>query len=437
MNLLEPLSTRTEKFRTGELSRDDWLAAVDDHVRTADPRYKAFAEWRPASTSDLGNGGDFLVTYKDTIDIAGFATRLGSSAGYRHYPVESAGVAKALQRGRFRCVGKVATTEFGLGTNTTCVNPRFPDFSPSGSSTGSAVAVAAGFCDLSIGTDSRGSIRWPAGNCGVVGLRLTTRADLQTGIFPVSQSMDSIGVITRSVADLSFLWERGGLGESLSFPQRSSAARNPRLAIAANYEEFPCHPEIRETFELLVEKLSEARARVGRQRLRWWDFRKQAWALLVREAYDVHRRFGQDREIAYEPGTMNTIMLGRGIKDREYEALKADQKRAAALAEEDFERGGADVLLLPLDSQLPRDLRTTPPPETSMPVKPPERDPSSGQQADMGFADIASFAKIPALTLPMGTSASGAPIAVQLMARRGGEAELIAAGSLIERLVSS
>ncbi len=421
------LSERDRMLQSRELRLSEWLVQVDEQIRTEDPWCKAFIDWRLVTVPADSDQSPVTVTYKDIIDVAGFPTRLGNPYGYRRYPSESAWIARALARRHTVTLGKVATTECGIGATTPCINPLYPHFSPSGSSTGSAVSVAAGFCDLSVGTDTGGSTRWPAGSCGVVGMRLTPRPEFAAGILPVSPHMDSIGLVTRTSHDLGYMWERERLGDLL-VSGGSSAAQQPgtiRFGLVANVLDGPCDPEILRALATVVTALRYEGLTVTETRLAWWQYREIAWHLLWREVYDVHKPFGSAHSFRYEQTTTEIIDVGGQVTDAQYAKLLLDQKRVMTQAQHDLTDGVADVLLLPLDPELPWD-RRVPPPETPA-VFPAVPEP--------GYTIAASFAGIPALTLPMGQSASGAPIGLQLWARHGADTLLIQAGMLIESIM--
>lgn len=152
-----------------------------------------------------GNGPTFAV--KDLIDVAGVATGGGGRVPLSH-PTQHAFAVEALLAAGYRCVAKTHTVELaygGWGTNRAVGAPWNPwDSSvhraPGGSSSGSAVAVAAGLCDLALGTDTGGSVRIPAHACGVVGLKPGRGAVPLLGVHDLAPSLDTLGVLARDVA---------------------------------------------------------------------------------------------------------------------------------------------------------------------------------------------------------------------------------------------
>lgn len=158
---------------------------------------------------ELGGRGP-TVAIKDTIDIAGLRTTAGSRA-LAEAPLarDNADVVERLLRAQYRIVGKTTLHElaFGMtGVNEwagTPRNPRYPDFVVGGSSSGSAAAVAAGVCDVALGTDTGGSIRVPAACCGVWGLKPTWGRVSRRGAWPRQSSLDCIGPFAADIDSLA------------------------------------------------------------------------------------------------------------------------------------------------------------------------------------------------------------------------------------------
>ncbi len=160
------------------------------------------------SRMDLGDSG-LAVGIKDSIDIAGYQTRLGSEAYAREpVPRTTAVVVERLLEKGFRVTGKTNLHELAFGMTGvngyfgTPVNPNFPDYIPGGSSSGSAVAVARGDVDVALGTDTGGSIRLPAACCGVFGLKPTFGRVSRDGVWPADTSLDCVGGFARNMPDL-------------------------------------------------------------------------------------------------------------------------------------------------------------------------------------------------------------------------------------------
>jgi aspartyl-tRNA(Asn)/glutamyl-tRNA(Gln) amidotransferase subunit A len=165
---------------------------------------EAIARARAGVTGRLA-GVPLLV--KDLIDTAGVRTTYGSAMHADHVPERTAASVEALEAEGAIVVGKANCDEFAWGT---CgqnafwgdpVNPAAPDRIAGGSSSGNAVALAAGMVPLALGTDTGGSVRMPAGACGIVGLKPIFGAVPTGGVFPLVPTFDTVGPMARTVAD--------------------------------------------------------------------------------------------------------------------------------------------------------------------------------------------------------------------------------------------
>jgi amidase len=176
------------------------------------PQATPAADDNAAFVQRMELGGEGLrVGVKDSIDIAGYPTRAGSAAFASAPPaLRHATVVQALLDGGCRIVGKTNMHELAYGVtginrwSGTPKNPRYPDRIPGGSSSGSAVAVAAGArgdppVDFSLGTDTGGSIRIPAACCGVYGLKTSYGRISREGVHPAVSSLDCVGPFARSL----------------------------------------------------------------------------------------------------------------------------------------------------------------------------------------------------------------------------------------------
>jgi amidase len=157
---------------------------------------------------DLGGAGA-RVGVKDSIDIAGFATRLASPCLADAPPAQRpADVVRALLEAGCRIVGKTNMHELAYGVtginhwSGTPVNPRAPGRVPGGSSSGSAVAVATELVDFALGNDTGGSIRIPAACCGVYGLKPSYGRVSRVGAHPQYSTLDCVGPLARDLATI-------------------------------------------------------------------------------------------------------------------------------------------------------------------------------------------------------------------------------------------
>jgi aspartyl-tRNA(Asn)/glutamyl-tRNA(Gln) amidotransferase subunit A len=146
------------------------------------------------------------VAVKDIVDTAGVVTTMGSLHFASHVPDRDATVVTRLRAAGAVIVGKTTTHEFAYGptgdrtANGPGRNPHDPTRMAGGSSAGSAAAVAAGLVPLAVGTDTGGSVRIPAALCGVTGIRPSPGRVPTDGVFPLSWSLDTVGVLAADVA---------------------------------------------------------------------------------------------------------------------------------------------------------------------------------------------------------------------------------------------
>ncbi len=149
---------------------------------------------------------------KDLIDTAGVRTTYGSKIYEEHVPARTAPAVEQLVRAGAVVVGKANLHEFAWGVTSqnpwygTVQNPRHPGRTTGGSSGGNAAALAAGLCDLGLGTDTGCSIRLPASCCDLVGLKPSWGRIPVDGVFPLCPTFDTVGPMAHTVEDVALMW---------------------------------------------------------------------------------------------------------------------------------------------------------------------------------------------------------------------------------------
>lgn len=199
---------------SGIASDDEIRAKMKATLDRIDPELGAFITVdADAANRNLSTGGGtrlrgLTVGVKDLIDTAGLRTTYGSPRFRYHVPTRSAPVVTQLERAGAVVIGKTNLNEMAYGVSG--FNPHYGlmrtpgdrSRTPGGSSGGSAVAVAAGYCDIGLGTDTGGSVRIPAACCGIIGFKCAHGAVSMKGVHPLAPTHDSIGYLVRSVAVL-------------------------------------------------------------------------------------------------------------------------------------------------------------------------------------------------------------------------------------------
>ena len=235
----------------GECSAQEAVSAFLDRIGTVDPTLNAILEVNPAAmeiarqrddpAARRGERGPLHgvpVVLKANIDTGDeMATSAGSVALANHRPVHDAPLVARLRSAGAILLGKVNLSEWANFRSTRSIsgwsslggqtrNPYSLDRSPSGSSSGSAVAVAARLAPLSVGTETDGSIVSPAGACGVVGIKPTVGAVDREGIVPIAASTDTAGPFANNVGDAALLLDAlGGTSATTANPRGLQGVR--------------------------------------------------------------------------------------------------------------------------------------------------------------------------------------------------------------------
>jgi Asp-tRNA(Asn)/Glu-tRNA(Gln) amidotransferase A subunit family amidase len=316
------------------------------------------------------------------------------------------------------------TTQFAAGDPSPTRNPWRADRTPGGSSSGSAVAVAARLVPIALGTQTGGSILRPAAYNGVVGLKPTYGRVSRRGIVPLSWTLDHAGPIARSVEDaalaLGVLAGHDPLDPRslLAPPFRPAAARpalpEPRLGLLTDVVDR-AQADVRAHILEVVAHLREAGASVTEIRLRSsFDRYLAAHRLTMQaEAAAVHAAWIARERQLYSPRIRSEAMVGQLLPGWVY--LQAQRVRRQLSAETEELAAGVDAFLTPTASNV------APGPETT---------------GDASFQALWSLLGWPSISLPSGISSEGLPFAVQLVARRLDEVTLLRAARRVEEVLA-
>src|ERR1700747_1900872 len=226
--LLLPAHVMSDEIRARRLSPVDLVEAALKRIEAADRKLRAFVEVYDKEARLAAEAADkairsghrigplhgIPIALKDLIEIEGRVTTGGSPVWRQRRSAFTATLAQRLIAAGLIVIGKTHTVEFamgGWGTNQhrgTPWNPWDPEVArtPGGSSSGSGVAVAAGFAPWAIGTDTGGSVRLPASWCGLSGLKTTIGRISTFGVLPLSTTLDTLGPMCRSVEDAALLY---------------------------------------------------------------------------------------------------------------------------------------------------------------------------------------------------------------------------------------
>ena len=197
-----------------KLSRYEWVQSCFERIREKEDLVKAWVyldeDRALEKAKQLDNENDksqlgIPFGIKDIIDASNTPTRFGTNFYQNNVPMrDAASVAVAKQSGCI-FIGKTVSTELGHRAPGLTTNPHNKDFTPGGSSSGSAAAVASMMAPVCFGTQTTGSVIRPAAYCGVIGYKPSYGDFDKSGILPNSPSIDTLGLMSRSVEDLSLI----------------------------------------------------------------------------------------------------------------------------------------------------------------------------------------------------------------------------------------
>jgi aspartyl-tRNA(Asn)/glutamyl-tRNA(Gln) amidotransferase subunit A len=373
------------------------------------------------------------VSIKDLFDMAGDVTTAGSKVLRGQPPAgEDCAVVARVRAAGFIPIGRTNMTEFaysGLGLNPHYGTPLSPferqrGRAPGGSSSGAAVSIAEQMSYGALGTDTGGSCRIPAAFCGIAGFKPTARRVPMSGVFPLSQTLDSVGPLAASVACCAVL-DAVLAGESPSaFDEVGLSGR--RFAIPTHYALDSLDPHVARSFERAIREVRGAGADISEIPLAELDElpginRKGSFS--GPEAYALHRERLETQGALYDPRVF--VRLQRGREQTAAEYLDLIRARADLQRRVDESLAGFDAVLLPttpIIAPLLQDLESD------------EAYLRTNQQA-LRNTSVANFLDRCAISLPcheVGT----APVGLMLMGAHGSDRRLLAMAAAVEALLS-
>ena len=443
-----PLSELSRRLDRGETSSRHIAEACLARIDALDARLHAFVEiYREealacADAADLerqvgvtrGALHGLPIALKDLLHVKGRITTAGSATWRGRVAHETATAVERLIAAGMIPLGKTHMVEFAFGAwgrNQPMGAPWNPWDTAThrvagGSSSGSAVAVAAGLAPAAVGSDTGGSIRIPASLTGITGLKPTYGLVSLAGVVPLATTLDSLGPLTRTVEDAALITAAIAGPDprdpaTLAIPRIDFDAalagepdiRGMRIAALAP-DQFPSYilPDIVRARDEAIAVLRKLGAIVEEARFPF-DLDEVATRngrIIAAEAWAIHRAYIEDETLAIDPWVRRRTIGGKSISAAEYIDELAQRKRMAA-AFCAWMRG-RDALLTPTL------------PITALPLD--DVDEATSPLAT--FTRLANYLTACALSLPGGMSTGGLPIGVQLIGAPFTEATLIRAG---------
>src|SRR5580692_5221361 len=376
------------------------------------------------------------ITLKDNIWTRGIRSTAGSKILRDFVPSEDSTVARKLSRAGAILLGKTNLNEFAYGITGGNAhygpvhNPWALDRISGGSSSGSAVAIAAGLCAASIGTDTGGSIRVPSAFCGTVGLKPAFGRVSVFGTMPLSPSLDHVGPLARSVADAAILLGliagrdpldttssrrpvedfRGALGGK---PLRKFRLGRPREHFWEKLD-----PEVRRATEAAVRDMEKRGAIVREVSLpHLKESLDAATEISLAEALHVHEAAGYFPSRAADYGEEVGQRIATGAKVPAHRYLAGFDVRKRLLAEFGAAFESVDAIVAP----------TVPVPAPPIGAESVRIDGEEigARPAIVGHCRPANFTGLPAISVPCGFTSEGLPVGLQFIGRAFEEASLL------------
>jgi Asp-tRNA(Asn)/Glu-tRNA(Gln) amidotransferase A subunit family amidase len=409
------------RIEDGALTAEAVVASCLEHIRAREPVVRAWAylaadtALREASAVDRGGRKGLLggvpFGLKDIFDAEHMPATYGSPIYTGWWPPSDASAAALPKAAGAILLGKTVTTEFANRHPGPTANPHNPAFSPGGSSSGSAAAVADFMVPLAVGTQTGGSVIRPAAYCGVVGFKPSFGLFPPAGMRINTETLDTVGIMARSVADIALF--RAAI-MAIPYAPPAMPETRPRLGFCRGPHWDDAEPEGRAVLEAGAERLAAAGARLA----------DTAFPPECAAADDIQQTLGAFEGLRNHSPELyrHEALLSPRLRDEKIaqgRRLALDAFRAACRAQEAARAAAREwagrfdaILTLPAPGQAPYGL------------------------ADTGSAVFNApwtrFA-MPCLTLPAGKGPDGLPVGVQLVGRRHDDQKLIEVALWVER----
>ncbi|MEA3339611.1 MAG: Asp-tRNA(Asn)/Glu-tRNA(Gln) amidotransferase subunit GatA [Chloroflexota bacterium] len=453
-----------DRLTAGECSALELTEAVLARISAVDNDIQAYLTLTPESALDQARAADarraagedspllgIPLAIKDVLCTEGVPTTAGSRILENFVPPYDAAAIARLKGAGAILLGKTNTDEFAMGSSTensaffTTHNPWDLTRVPGGSSGGSAAAVAAGECLGALGSDTGGSVRQPAGLCGIVGLKPTYGRVSRYGLIAFASSLDQIGVLAQDVTDAGLLLEaiaghdpRDSTSLDAPVPDYTAAltgdVKGVRVGVPQEYFIAGMQPQVEEAVRAAVDQLSDLGAEVHQVSLPHTDYALAVYYLIapaeasanlarydgvryglrvagrnLLETYKATRGQGFGSEVKRRI-MLGTYALSAGYYDAYY--LKAQKARTLIKADFDSAFEQVDVIVAPTS------------PTTAFPIGEKSDDPLQMYLADV-FTLSMNLAGICGLSVPCGFDGDGLPIGMQVMGPPLGEERVL------------
>jgi amidase len=448
MSLMEAAAA----LRGGELTPNELLnatlARIDAHERTLHAFVIRLPESARRQATRAGEeiaAGDWRgplhgipIAIKDLCFTKGVPTASGTTVYADFKPDYDATVVEKLVEAGAVIVGKTMLTEGATVVHhpelTAPRNPWNPELWTGVSSSGSGVAVAAGLCFGALGSDTGGSIRFPSAMCGVTGIKPTYGRVSRHGVFPLAESLDHVGPMTRSAEDAAVLLQaiagpdpRDPTTLRTPLPDLEEelprGVRGMRIGVDEKYIGEGTAPEVAEAVLAAGRTWADLGAELVPVTVPPYEELTAGWNTVCSvEAAMAHADTFPSRADEYGPVLRAMLESGLQTTGAEYAAVRLASRAFSGRLAELFE--SVHVLLCPSTPM--------PPPPAAL-IEEASRS-NEGASIFLKFTAPYDFSGSPTISLPSGFSESGLPLSVQLVGRHGDEATLCRAGHAYQQV---
>ncbi|MDB5926454.1 MAG: amidase-like protein [Betaproteobacteria bacterium] len=437
----EPIHALSRRLRDRTLTASALLDVYLERIRHYDEKLHAFvdvhekearaaaerADGALAQGRTLGPLHGVPIAYKDLLHMEGAVTR-GGSVGADQQAAVTATAIQRLSAAGMIAIGKTHMVEaaFGSwGTNTKAGAPWNPwDLQthrvPGGSSSGSGVAVAAGLAPAALGSDTGGSVRIPASLCGIVGLKTTVGRVSNHGVLMLSDTLDTLGPMTRDVEDAALLFDAMHGPDALDSRTQAhpridvlsglkSGVKGMRLAIFPAAELGSVEPAVMRAFEDALEVLRTLGATIETitPPANYNTLAEATGKIIAAEGYEKLQERIDSNEPPMDDDVRKRLASGKEISAVEYIRILAERRRV--MNELDAKLSGFDALLTP----------TTPAPAISVSEVDQRVAPMSRLTRSVNLLDLCAVA------LPCGYTDESLPLSLQVIGRGYDEARVL------------
>ncbi|MBI2134076.1 Asp-tRNA(Asn)/Glu-tRNA(Gln) amidotransferase subunit GatA [Candidatus Woesearchaeota archaeon] len=379
----------------GKISASENIHILQERIRELDRNINSFLHVNEKAVEDAkevdlkireGNAGKLAglaIAVKANINVRGLPASCASKTLANYISTYDADAVRMIRENDGVVIGIANCDEFACGSSGESSafgatnNPAAPGMIPGGSSSGSAASVAAGMCDIALGSDTGGSIRNPASHCGIVGIKPSYGRVSRFGLIDLSMSLDQIGPLSRDVHGSALLLEAisGKTGNDPATTENEVESysdfkkpRGLRIGMSSDFERMCTDKRIHDKISAFAQSFSrKTGSELKEIELKYVDLSVQAYYPIVyTEFFSGTRKFdgrkyGRKIEESCGEEVLRRILGGMEISKSEYHGAYYRKALAAKqLISKDFENAfrNTDIIMLPTTPILPHKIGT-------------------------------------------------------------------------------